>query len=263
MLSCLILVVTVATVTAQGWRGIVPLHSSCDDVKRKLGIAECQNRTYDLVDSKVSILFSDGRCASGWDVPAGTVITLDIHSKVPQRISDVSLDPSYRKVIDAHLPGLTRYENDDRSVSITVSPEGFVTEYFYGPSTKDESLRCRPQPSGTGSIKFDEYGLIPKKEEETRLNNFAFQLKSTDRSFLGYILVYAGQLTSIKEAHQRGVRVKAYLVKRGVEATRLFIVDGGYREESTVELFVTIRDTIPPTPRPTISRDPSANPRMP
>ncbi len=255
ILSCLIVVAGATHLQAQGWRGVVPLRSTCEEVKQKLGIAECKNRTYDLLDAKVSIVFSDGLCSSGWDVPEGTVTTLDVHSKAPKRFSDLGLDLStYRRVTNGPLPGVTRYENLDRSVSITVSPEGIVRGYFYGPSTKDESLRCRPQavPTWTGSIKFDEYGVLSQAEEETRLNRFAFQLKSTEKSFLGYILVYGGRSSSPREAHEYGVRAKAYLVKQGVEATQLFVVEGGRREELMVELFVTLKDTIPPTPKPTI-----------
>jgi len=261
IIGCLILVVAAAHVSAQGWRGIVPLRSNCEDVKQIFGIRECANRTYDVNDFKVSILFSDGICTSGWKVPVGTVITLNVHSKVPQRFSDLNLDTSqYRIVMNAHLPSLTRYENEERGESLTVSSEGFVTEYFYGPSTKDTSLRCQPQenpskPSHTGSIKFDEYGMISRSEEEARLDDFAVQLKASEKTVLGYILVYSGSVTSVNEAHERGRIAKTYLVSHGVEATRLFIVDGGPRNESTVELFLTAEGTIPPTPRPPIPQD--------
>ena len=262
IVKCLILVAAATNAAAtnaqaQGWRGIVPLHSSCNDVKQKLGIADCRNGTYDFPDSKVSILFSDGICSSGWNVPSGTVITLDVHSKASQQFSDLSLDTSkYRRVEEGHVRGVSRYEKDDRSLGITVSSEGLVMGYFYGPSAKDEVLRCRSEKqSATGSIKFDEYGDVSRPAEEERLNNFAYQLRSTDKSFLGYILVYGARSASPKEAHERGVRAKAYLVSRGVEATRLFVVDGGLREVSTIELFVTIKDTIPPTPTPTIFQD--------
>ena len=252
IVRCLILLATAANVQAQGWQGIVPLHSGCDDVKQKLGIAECRNRTYDTPDSKVSILFSDGTCTSGWNVPTGAVITLDVHPKAPQNFSELALDiRNYRVISDAHLQGIVRYEHNDGSMSLTVSSEGLVMGYFYGPSEKDESLRCRrDKPLGTGSIKFDEYGDLSRTAEEKRLNDFAFQLRTTNKSFLGYILVYAGRGTSSKEAHERGVRAKAYLVSQGVEASRLFVVDGGPREALTVELFVTIKGTIPPTPSP-------------
>lgn len=252
ILRCLILLAVAANVQAQGWRGILPLHSSCDDVKQKLGIAECRDRTYDMPDSKVSILFSDGTCSSGWNVPLGTIITLDVHPKASQRFSDLARDSSnFRAIRDGHLQGVVRYENNDQSISITVSNEGLVMEYFYGPSTKDASLKCPSErASGTGSFKFDEYGNMARRAEKRRLTRFAYQLKTTSKSILGYILVYPGRDASPKDAHERGLKAKAYLVSQGVEASRLFLVDGGLRETFTIELFVTIKDTIPPTPRP-------------
>jgi hypothetical protein len=255
IVGCLIVFAASANIQAQGWRGIVPLHSSCDDVKQKLRIAECRNRTYDTPDSKVSILFSDGTCSSGWNVPTGTVITLDVHPKAAQRFSDLALDSSnYRAIREGHLQGVVRHENNDQSISITVSHDGMVMGYFYGPSSKDESLQCSSERApATGSFKFDEYGNISRQAEQKRLTRFAYQLRTTSKSFLGYIFVYAGRDASPNEAHKRGKRAKAYLVSRGVEPSRLILVDGGVRETLTVELFVTIKDTIPPTPRPTLS----------
>ncbi len=249
IVRCLIVLAAAANVQAQGWRGIIPLHSSCEDVKQKIGIAECRNRTYDTPDSKVSILFSDGTCSSGWNVPAGTVITLDVHPKASQRFSDLVLDSNnYRAIREGHLQEVVRYENNDQSMSITVSHEGLIMSYFYGPSTKDQSLKCPSERApANGSFKFDEYGNMSRRAEQKRLNRFAYQLRTTSKSFLGYILVYAGGDLSPKEAHERGVRAKAYLVRQGVEASRLFVVDGGSREALTVELFVTTKDTIPPT----------------
>ena len=255
IVRCLIVLAAAANIQAQGWRGIIPLHSSCEDVKQKLGIAECRNRTYDTPDSKVSILFSDGTCSSGWNVSEGTVITLDVHPKASQRFSDLSLDSNnYRAIQEGHLQEVVRYENNDQSISITVSREGLVMGYFYGPSIKDESLKCPSERApATGSFKFDEYGKMARGAERKRLSRFAYQLRTTSKSILGYIFVYAGRDASPKEAHDRGERAKAYLVSRGVEPSRLFLVDGGVRETLTVELFVTIKDTIPPTPRPTLS----------
>ena len=78
----------------------------------------------------------------------------------------------------------------------------------------------------------------------------AFQLRASD--WLGYIIVYHGPSTSPKMAYARGERAKAYLMQTGVDGKRVFVVDGGRREELTIELFATIPGTIPPSPRPDI-----------
>ena len=237
----------------QGWRGIVPLRSDCDDVKQKLGVTECRSGAYDVSDATVSLVFSEGLCSSGWNVPAGVVISVDVRPKVRQRFSDLKLDTKlYPKVSDSKEPKLVRYVKNDQSLRITVDPEGFVTNYSYGPSTKDGALKCQAQSGaqGTGSFKLDEYGSISEDEEKAKLDNLAFQLKSSD--WLGYIVAYDGPSTSNNTAYARGERAKAYLMQKGVDGKRVFVLKGGRREELTIELFATKPGTIPPTPRPTI-----------
>ena len=253
----LVLLLLPVKAEAQGWRGIVPLRSDCDDVKQKLGLAECPKGSFAVPDANVSILFSEGTCLSGWNVPVGKVISIDVQPKVQERFSELNLDVStYERIVYSLRPKRIRYVNNDKSVSVSVTEDGLVTNYFYGPSTKDESLRCSPKPGDfeTGSVKFDEYGAIAKTEEEERLDNYASQL-AADAASDGYILVYDGRLPSSNQARERGERAKAYLVRKGIEAKRLFLVEGGRREELTVELFVTIRGTTPPTPSPKIPRD--------
>jgi hypothetical protein len=237
----------------QGWRGIVPLRSDCTDVKQKLGITECRSGAYDVSDAQVSLVFSEGRCSSGWNVPAGIVLSVDVRPKVRRRVSDLKLDmTSYQRVVDPKNPKLVRYVKNDQSLRISVNAKGFVTNYSYGPSTNDEALKCQAEPGahGTGSFKFDEYGAISEDDENARLDNLAFQLRSSD--WLGYIITYDGPSTAPKRAYARGERARAYLMQKGVDGKRVFVVDGGRREEMTIELFATIPGTIPPSPRPTI-----------
>jgi hypothetical protein len=40
--------------------------------------------------------------------------------------------------------------------------------------------------------------------------------------------------------------------KHGMESGRIVIVDGGYREGATVELFIVPAGATPPTPTPTL-----------
>ena len=51
---------------AQGWRGIVPLHSTRADVERLVGSPMTPNGiTYDLKNERVNVVYSDGGCAKG------------------------------------------------------------------------------------------------------------------------------------------------------------------------------------------------------
>jgi hypothetical protein len=70
---------TQGAVSVKRWRGIVPLHSTCEDVKRLLGHASCKADSYDLENESVFILFSEKPCDGDsirWNVPAGTVLSI-------------------------------------------------------------------------------------------------------------------------------------------------------------------------------------------
>lgn len=104
--------------------------------------------------------------------------------------------------------------------------------------------------------KFDEYGDIAFEDEKARLDNFAIPLKEEPRS-LGYILAYAGRRARVNEARARLERAKNYLVnERGIEAERIVLIDGGHREELTVELWPLPSDAPPITPDTSTTIDP-------
>ena len=83
---------------------------------------------------------------------------------------------------------------------------------------------------------FDSYGALSWKDEKAHLDNFAIALQH-DPDSIGYIMVYAGRQSCVGEAKNRALRAKNYLVQtRAVEASRIKLIDGGYREELTVIL---------------------------
>ncbi len=83
--------------------------------------------------------------------------------------------------------------------------------------------------------KFDEYGNIRFNDEKARLDNYAIQLQNEAGS-QGYIIAYGG---CEGEGQARADRAKNYLVNtRGIEAGRITAVDGGCREDLTVQLWV-------------------------
>lgn len=257
---CLVLIMSSISY-AKGWRGIVPLHSTCDDVKRLLDVTTCEASTYHLKDETVTIGFIEKPCLDGWSVPPGTVITLDVHPKPGLQLADLHIEENrYKKVTDPHLGGAVYYKDDEEGVSIMVLPGGSVGSFFYGPAAGDNYLRY-PNLSadyrGTdrnshGSIKFDEYGNIPFSDEKERLNNFAIQLQAEPKT-QGYIIAYGGRRARVGEAKARADRARDYLVStRGVESGRLVMVDGGYREELTVELFIRLNGGNAPIAFPTV-----------
>ena len=100
---------------------------------------------------------------------------------------------------------------------------------------------CFPQEQNVDwFVKFDEYSYLSIAKEKERLDKFVAQLRSQPE-WLGYVEVYAGRCTYIREANIRANRVKRYLLERGIAAQRIVNIDGGYRENFTVDLWMSPR----------------------
>src|SRR5262245_43481504 len=115
------------TVSAQGWREIVPLHSDCGSAKQILGINDCKDGTYHLLDATVRISFSDGTCQSGWKVASGTVLSLLVSPRTPQRFTGASIDATkYVKSVDSTVRNVVYYDSKEEGVSIAVLIDGTI-----------------------------------------------------------------------------------------------------------------------------------------
>ena len=101
---------------------------------------------------------------------------------------------------------------------------------------------------------FDSYGAASWEDEKAHLDNFAIALQHHPDS-IGYIIVYAGRRACVGEAKDRALRAKKYVVEtRGIRASRITWIDGGYREE-----LITI---LQPAPRgaPKLTASPTLKP---
>jgi hypothetical protein len=117
------------------------------------------------------------------------------------------------------------------------------------------TLRFPPVPSPTSSRKVDEYGDIRWSDEKARLDNYIIELQN-DPTARAFIVCYGGRRARVGEARRRCARVANY-VKRvgGIDAARIIPLDGGYREELTVELWTPPVGSILLVAAPTV--DPS------
>jgi hypothetical protein len=83
---------------------------------------------------------------------------------------------------------------------------------------------------------FDSYGDLSWEDEKIHLDNFAIELQNYPDLF-GYIIVFAGRRACVGESRNRALRAKKYVTEiRGIQASRIKWIDGGYREELTVIL---------------------------
>lgn len=79
------------------WRGLTPLHSNCDDVKRALSVEQCSTPMsfYTLPDFRVMIELVNETCdknPNAWHVSPGTVtaITLSPTNRYVLQMSDLT-----------------------------------------------------------------------------------------------------------------------------------------------------------------------------
>ncbi|HEX7957363.1 MAG TPA: PKD domain-containing protein, partial [Pyrinomonadaceae bacterium] len=162
-----------------------------------------------------------------WTVSAGTIST-------GQGTSSITVDTT-------GLP-------DNSSVTATVDVGGFDRSC-------QASNSCTTGVTARTSRKIDEYGNIRFNDEKARLDNFAIELQN-DPTAQGYLVCYGGRRGRTGEAQRRCDRAKDYLVTtRGITSDRIVTVDGGFREDLTVELWIVPSGATPPQNTPTV--DPS------
>jgi hypothetical protein len=91
--------------------------------------------------------------------------------------------------------------------------------------------------SDESTRKIDEFTGANWENAMAHLDNFALNLQNNPTA-VGIIFVYGGQRRRRLEPNAWTACIKDYLVKRrGVDASRLVTVLGGYREHLTVELW--------------------------
>jgi len=86
--------------------------------------------------------------------------------------------------------------------------------------------------------KFDEWTKLSLADERARLDNLAIHWQRSPRLAV-YVVIYAGKKACVGEAWSRWAGVRDWLVrKRRVASDRITWVDGGYREQPTVTIWL-------------------------
>lgn len=103
-------------------------------------------------------------------------------------------------------------------------------------------------------LEIDEFGETNCEQELGILDNLSVGLQAEPLA-QGYIIVYGGKRGKRNEAKARAARMKAYLVQtRGLSTNRIFIIDGGFRETISTELWLIEKGKNLPVPTPTVNR---------
>jgi hypothetical protein len=109
-----------------------------------------------------------------------------------------------------------------------------------------------PPPREPPSRQFDVCCSCSFDDQKARLDNLAVELQN-DPSTTTYVFAYGGRTSRIGQADLLGSRARDYLVsQRGIDASRIIVQDGGFREEDCVELWIVGRGATPPQPTPTV-----------
>jgi hypothetical protein len=173
----------------------------------------------------------------------------------------------YEIVQAAHTLGVQWYTDSDEGITFTVG-DNVVRQMSYGPAGNEKNYKCGENKyaapvvpgvklKGVEHYPFDEFGNVGYEDAQARLDNFVIQLftlQEKEPEWRGYIVVYAGSRSRIGEAQFKASCYKNYLVRvRKMNPASLFAVDGGYREDMQVQLFLGRADYYPPVLRPTVS----------
>jgi hypothetical protein len=89
-------------------------------------------------------------------------------------------------------------------------------------------------------------------DQKARLDNLAVELQN-DPTATTYVIAYGGRTSRIGQADLLGDRARVYLVsQRGIDQSRITVINGGFREEDCVELWIIPSGATPPQPSPTV-----------
>lgn len=89
-------------------------------------------------------------------------------------------------------------------------------------------------------------------DQKARLDNLAIELQN-DQSTTTYIFAYGGRTSRAGQADRLGARARDYLVShRDIDSARIVVLNGGFREQDCVEVWIVPSGATPPTPRPTV-----------
>jgi len=120
-------------------------------------------------------------------------------------------------------------------------------------------------PRENPSREFDVCCSCSFDDQKARLDNLAVELQN-DPSTSTYVIAYGGRTSRIGQADRLGGRARDYLVaQRGIDPSRIIVMNGGFREEDCVELWIVPSGATPPQPTPTVQagdvRPPRETPR--
>jgi hypothetical protein len=109
-----------------------------------------------------------------------------------------------------------------------------------------------PEERERPSRQFDICCSCSFDDQKARLDNLAVELQA-DPTTTTYVIAYGGRTSRVGQAEMLGARARDYLMtQRGIDQSRIVVVNGGFREEDCVELWVIPSGATPPQATPTV-----------
>lgn len=107
---------------------------------------------------------------------------------------------------------------------------------------------------GNYPYKIDEFSHLPYSDIAARMDSY-FNLMANEPNLTGYIIVYGSRASNKKDVAQVIKTLNRIMLFRKYDPTFIKIVDGGFREDMSVEVYLLPAGTEPPKPSPTLNSD--------
>jgi hypothetical protein len=163
-------------------------------------------------------------------------------------------------------PSSARIISGQSSPTLTVDSTGLGSQRITATLTADDGSsypECSQTVQAVSAIaplekkiivaqEFDECNSCSLDDQKARLDNLAVELQN-DPSTRAYILAYGGRMSPLGQVEKLMSRSRDYLItQRGIDASRIVVVNGGFREEDSVELWIVPSGAATPKPTPTV-----------
>lgn len=246
------------------WRGIIPLHSTRNDVVRLLGRPDDTNdlrSIYRTEKEEVYIVFSGVQFCSHQTtkIPTGTVLLVQVAPRVPLSAVDFLLNKGGLKEFSPSQqdPNWKGFINEEEGLIVRAFKEK-IDRIFYVASAKDRSLcpSYYANPEQFAQIvldfapkAFDQYSDWAGADEKARLDNFAIYLRIDKPTWKAYVVGYPSA-DGEAAVRARTDQAKRYLISIGLDENRIMTMIGGRRDKLTIELYALPPDLPAPIPNP-------------
>jgi hypothetical protein len=141
------LIVAAQSISAAEWRGIVPLHSSRDDIVRLFKVCGDNKKrcSFSLEDQNVQIMFSGWQGAFGGcpgSVPKDTVLLVRVRFNKQMPMKELKINLKTFKAFDPSYPSGIGYRAyiDEKAGLLIKSYKGEVVEFDYIATREDQAI---------------------------------------------------------------------------------------------------------------------------